>query len=973
MQADDPLVGILALLAKIKTDDAQEQLVGATGLAILSKDNANKAIILEAGGVPPLVKHLSNPDLATRQHVCRSLFNLSVVEEVRDAIVANEGLQPLLELLSTENVKVQENAAGTIANLATNLENKVALVRMGVLVPLVTIIRDSESDQLSQQSCRALFALAANDSIKLNIVAAGALPPLIRCLRSNSESVQWHAAGAIANLAINTANKSQIIANGGLQPLCTLAHSTNEKVLRQVTRALFALAAKQDLRPLIVQAGVLQPLVRLLSFRHSEVQRNSAGAIGNIAMTDEFKTTIVEHHALRPLISLAESEHESVRRQAARALFTLSYGDHETARSARVSSVVHDHGLGPLIALVRSNNVDIQRDAAGALANIAAGAPANKAEIAKQGGLDPLVKLLESPRSNVQNQAARAVSTLACETSLQPKLVQAGALRPLIRLLGSDSSEVQKYASLALANLAAYRRNQPLVVQMGALEPLLHASLSPHAAVQRNAVRCLHHIGLKDVATCSVPSPSSRLQFDMHELVGEEEYSDCYFVLRGGRCGASAGAGAAGSSSSGAAGGSCDGDERFYAHKSVLAARSPYFREFFGKQQGGQRAGFNSDEEGEEGEEREGEELVLPAADGGGVTDVSRAALLTVVRFLYTGMVQQDNYCGAIEDCGGAEEVVETAEELRIRKACVAREISMLAQLFELAPLQQTFEAIALQQEKQSGAAGLCNLGGPLPCPLHTELGSLLNSEAHADVQLVADDGSHFWAHKLLLSARIPYFRAMFDSGMRECAQQAVSVMERPQVVIEMLRYVYKAEVRVLCDLDEPVAALTDEDPHLKAIGLKDTTGLGDAGERNLGAREQRLHLVLELLCAANKHMMDGLQLMCEHHLGKHLKHYAEVGCLSSILEASTQIHAPRLQARCLFYCLKNLGTNLSNANPLGAESRACAGGRRSEWLGFGPALRQELAKKAQRWGFTDFQERFVAIGNADSENRPSN
>jgi vacuolar protein 8 len=959
----DPLVDILALLEKIKSDDAQEQLVGATGLAILSKDNANKAIILEAGGVPPLVRHLSNDDLATRQHICRSLFNLSVVEEVRDAIVANEGLKPLLDLLSAENIKVQENAAGTIANLATNLENKVALVRMGVLVPLVAIIRDSESDQLSQQSCRALFALAANDSIKLNIVAAGALPPLIRCLRSNSESVQWHAAGAIANLAINTANKSQIIANGGLQPLCTLAHSSNEKVLRQVTRALFALAAKQDLRPLIVAAGVLKPLVRLLSFQHSEVQRNSAGAIGNIAMTDNFKTTIVEHQALRPLISLAESEHESVRRQAARALFTLSYGDHETARSARVSSVVHDHGLRPLISLVRSKNVDIQRDAAGALANIAAGAPANKAEIAKQGGLEPLVKLLDSPRSNVQNQAARAVSTLACETSLQPKLAQVGALPPLIRLLASDSSEVQKYASLALANLAAYRRNQPLMVQMGALDPLLHTSLSPHSAVQRNAIRCLHHVGLRDVGACSVPSPTSRLQYEMLELVGEEECSDCYFVLSGGRCGGGA------SSDAGAAGSGADdvGTEPLFAHKAILAARSPYFRDLFGEQPTGQRV---SSKRSEEGEARERDELTLPLESG---NSVSRAALLAVVRFLYTGLVHTENFCG---ESGDADQDEGDAAEAHILKTCVAREVSSLARLFGLPPLQQAFDSIALQLEKRcvGGTGGICDLGGPLPSPLHVELGTLLNSEAHADVRLVAEDGSHFWAHKLLLSARCPYFRAMFDSGMLECSQRAVSVQERPQVLIEMLRYIYKAEVRVLSDpCDEPAQGGGDEDPHLQAIGQASTSSCGEA-DGALGARELKLHLVLELMCAANKHMMDGLQLMCERHLGDNLSKYAQAGCLGTILEASTQIHTPRLQARCVLYCLKHLGSSFGRVNPLSPNAPSQPRGEGSEWQEFSPPLRQELAKKAQRWGFsTDLQQCFVATDIADAENRPVN
>jgi HEAT repeat protein len=900
----------------VRSDDPRTQLVGAALLKTLSKDHVNA--VLEAGGVPPLVRQLRNADLETRQHVSETLFNLSVVEEVRDAIVANEGLAPLVELLSADNRKVQRNAAGTIANLATNTENKEALVRMSVLPPLVKIIRDSESDRLSQQSCRALFALAANAALKVTVVAAGALPPLIRCLRSNSETVQSHAAGAIANLAIHTATKAQIIADGGLTPLCTLTHSSDERVLRQVTRALFALAAKPDLRPLIVQTGVLRPLVRLLSFRHAEVQRNSAGVIGNLALTDPFRTTLVEAQALCPLIRLAESEHEAVQQQAARALFNLSYTNDErdAAWSARVRSMVDHRGIEALVSLVRSSNVDIQHDAAGALANLAAGAPANKAEIARHGGLKPLVQLLTSPRSNVQNQAARTVATLACVTELQSLIAQAGALPPLIGLLGSDSSEVQQHATLALANLAALRQNQSLLVPLGALEPLVHTSISPHAAVQRNAIVCLNHIGIRGVPPCSLPNAKSRLRYEVHALLEQERHSDCHFVLLNGRHAGTSGA-------SRRRGDAAVVVERVRAHRVVLAARSPHFRKRFAMD-GKRKARGEGEGEGE------GEELVLGVGCG-------RAALIRVLEFMYSGMASD--------------------MDREPENAAVAREVHALARHLKLDALAQVFERLGGGSADDKGMAAAYTGEDSAPDDaMHADLGRLLPLEHAAaaaaplrhlcDIVLVASDGSRFEAHRALLWARCPYFRAMFESGMRESAQREVRVDERPQVLREMLRYVYAADATVMARTDA-------EDTE----GVEDTEGNRDGGgDATRWRRARRAQLLLELMGAANKHMLDGLQLLCEETLAQGLEQYAKAhpGCVNAILEAATQMHAQRLRARCLLYCLQRLGAprEQPQPQPQQEQEQEQPQWQRRAWGELSAPVYRDIVAQGERWGF---------------------
>jgi hypothetical protein len=205
------------LLDGLNSCAAKDVLAACTILAKLSRDTDWKESAYRNGAVLLLLRLIpgSNPT-DVRQQACRCLFNLSVLEGVRAEIMRHQdSLQTLLTCVSDENEQLRLNAVGTLANMATNKGNKSILVELGALKALITLMRMTDNDRILQHVCRALFALAADDEIKTAVVQSGGLLPLIRCLRSNSTHVQWHASGEFVPLSPPCVPASAIVLHSG--------------------------------------------------------------------------------------------------------------------------------------------------------------------------------------------------------------------------------------------------------------------------------------------------------------------------------------------------------------------------------------------------------------------------------------------------------------------------------------------------------------------------------------------------------------------------------------------------------------------------------------------------------------------------------------------------------------------------------------------------------------------------------------
>ncbi|KAL9923992.1 protein roadkill-like [Glossina fuscipes fuscipes] len=94
---------------------------------------------------------------------------------------------------------------------------------------------------------------------------------------------------------------------------------------------------------------------------------------------------------------------------------------------------------------------------------------------------------------------------------------------------------------------------------------------------------------------------------------------------------------------------------------------------------------------------------------------------------------------------------------------------------------------------------------------LNEDLGKLFDSEKYSDVTVVVGDRS-FRVHKAVLAARSDVFAAMFEHETIECKLNRVTINDiDPEVVIEMLRFIYTSEAPNLDRMADDLLAAADK------------------------------------------------------------------------------------------------------------------------------------------------------------------
>lgn len=153
--------------------------------------------------------------------------------------------------------------------------------------------------------------------------------------------------------------------------------------------------------------------------------------------------------------------------------------------------------------------------------------------------------------------------------------------------------------------------------------------------------------------------------------------------------------------------------------------------------------------------------------------------------------------------------------------------------------------------------------------------GALLESREGLDVVFDVG-GEKFDAHKLVLAARSPIFRAKFFDGLEEDNQEIIVTDLEPRVFKAMLHFIYRDTLIE----DEDLVASSSSCAH----STSDT-------------------LTAKLLAAADKYGLERLKLMCESYLCKEIS----VDSVAGTLALANSYHAMKLKAVCLKFAAENL------------------------------------------------------------------
>ncbi|KAJ8649691.1 hypothetical protein MRB53_002714 [Persea americana] len=153
--------------------------------------------------------------------------------------------------------------------------------------------------------------------------------------------------------------------------------------------------------------------------------------------------------------------------------------------------------------------------------------------------------------------------------------------------------------------------------------------------------------------------------------------------------------------------------------------------------------------------------------------------------------------------------------------------------------------------------------------------GTLLENHEGSDI-IFDVGGERLHAHKLVLAARSPVFRAKFFDAMEEDEHQIIVTDLEPRVFKAMLHFIYRDTL------------IEDEDLVASSSSFASSTSDTLAGK---------------LLVAADKYGLERLKLMCESYLCKEIS----VDSVASTLALANNYHAMELKAVCLKFAAENL------------------------------------------------------------------
>ncbi|KAL3634285.1 hypothetical protein CASFOL_021339 [Castilleja foliolosa] len=357
--SNDPILSrVWFFIASLHMGQLQDKIKAAGELLSLAKENdRNKQIIVDEGGVLPLLKLLKDNSSPDGQFAASStLSHISNSEERVQAIIDDLGIPIIVQTLKKSSKKVQIGVCNLIAKMAEHcplakecfvnvIRTLVTFLSLGLFMDDLNLFMDDLG--LFEKHSRIHFIAEINKEIrkpKMKISCAEALWMLAKGSVQNSRRITE--GRGLLFLA-----KLVEIESGELQRNCLMtiveitAAAESDADLRRETfksnspasKAVFnqLLRVIKDLDDVRMQIAairaigcvaqafparetrVIEPLIQLLDHRDQEVGAEAAGVLGKFACSDsclcvDHSKTIIESGGVDPLVRLLRGSEKAM-------------------------------------------------------------------------------------------------------------------------------------------------------------------------------------------------------------------------------------------------------------------------------------------------------------------------------------------------------------------------------------------------------------------------------------------------------------------------------------------------------------------------------------------------------------------------------------------------------------------------------------------------------------------------------------
>ncbi|XP_034072064.1 vacuolar protein 8-like [Gymnodraco acuticeps] len=344
-----------------------------------------------------------------------------------------ESLQTLSRLSASEDIELQKTAAMFYLQLSHHLNSPLP---DALLEPVMNLLLSSDLDVQKTISLSLVNLLVKNNVCRASVVEMGMLVPLLDLIRSGDSSAQSHSCACVCLLASSESNREAVMLEG-VKPLLALAKSYDPREQQVASWALLHLTHSDWSRRLLGDAGGFPVLVLLLQGSDSEVQFYSCSALCNISSARELHRKLLSigsHFLLKSLLTLASSSVQKKSMQACRCLQTLSQNDLIQEQLMELDCVL------PLQSLLKTSSAEWRESAVTLLSALTSHTP-NKAVLVSEGLLEEVGQLLLHPTcsSVIITHSCRIITDLSSCSEGQQAVMEARCLSGLLGALLSPS------------------------------------------------------------------------------------------------------------------------------------------------------------------------------------------------------------------------------------------------------------------------------------------------------------------------------------------------------------------------------------------------------------------------------------------------------------------------------------------------------------------------------------------------------
>lgn len=425
-------------------------------------------------------------------------------DDMKLIIVEMGGIEPLVELLKSHNLKVKDCSIQALGNLGYNQEIS-ALIGYQGAIPLILHALEEEGGHHLRKSCFfALKALAYTEKTGVEIVRQGGINILLKEMSTNDIIPRRWASHIFARLAYHDCIRQFLAKEPKVIQLLVKLLSLWEEDTHSgglIALAVCHLAYRKEHQVAITKAGAVPPLMEMTALKDTACKRHATKGIANLSYNGLVRVSIhqIGRKGTRERLMCVKSEGHPYFEEAPPALPDWN--------KSIIDEIVKNKGVPRMVQLLAPQEDDVcRRNAVCAVAAFAC-VPEHQRLVVKAGAIPRLVALLDDKDDVLIGKKASWALTNLCSghRRAQNQMGTLATMSTLMDMLDSDDDSAKERVALALANICAkHPENKKLLLQCGGLPALLDFTQSADNIGARNCAFALANLMTEESVVDSV-------------------------------------------------------------------------------------------------------------------------------------------------------------------------------------------------------------------------------------------------------------------------------------------------------------------------------------------------------------------------------------------------------------------------------------------------------------------------------------